>query len=98
MKNEEKKIRNIFIILLIFALFITIFTIENSSIITIKFITWKFNISLALIILLCVIVGASITLLLSLKKELYLKKENKKLLDNISVLESKIQEVTSVKK
>ncbi|WP_102400814.1 LapA family protein [Haloimpatiens massiliensis] len=84
--------RNTFIVWLVFALLITIFTIQNAAVITVKLFMWQFNISLAVIILLCIIIGAVVGTLLGLKKEMNLKKENKKLVNEITNLKGKIND------
>ncbi|WP_051931551.1 LapA family protein [Clostridium sp. KNHs214] len=85
--------RNTFIVWLIFALLVTIFTIQNATVITVKLFMWQFNISLAVIILLCIIIGAVVGTLLGLKKEMNLKKENKKLTNEVVSLEEKIKDI-----
>ncbi|WP_138206868.1 LapA family protein [Haloimpatiens lingqiaonensis] len=90
MGTSDKNMRNTFIIWLVFALLITIFTIQNAAAITVKLFMWQFNISLAVIIVSCIILGAVVGTLLGLKKEMNLKKENKKLLNEIKKLKEEI--------
>lgn len=89
--------RGTFIILLIFALLVTIFTVQNATVITVKFFMWEVNVSLALIILICLMIGAIVTIFLGIKKEIKLKKENKKLLIEISRLKENSKEKLSFK-
>lgn len=82
-----------FIVSLIFAILVTIFAIQNSSIITVNFLFTKIQISQALIIFISVILGALIIMLLGLKRELSLKHSNKQLnkkLDEIQLQNSNL--------
>ncbi len=76
-----------FIISLIFALFISIFAIQNAAVISISLLFAKFNVSLALIIFISAAIGAIIAALLGVKRELKIKYENKQLLKRINQLE-----------
>lgn len=66
-----------FITSLIIALIITVFAILNGGIVQINFLFTKVNISLGIIIILSVIVGAVIAVLLSLKREFTLNRLKK---------------------
>ncbi|WP_051541681.1 LapA family protein [Clostridium lundense] len=82
-----------FILSLVFAILITIFAIQNSSIITVSFLFAKLEISQALIIFISVILGALIIMLLGLKREFSLKHSNKQLtkkLDEIKLENSNL--------
>lgn len=82
-----------FILSLIFAIFVTVFAIQNSSIITVNFLFAKIEISQALIIFISVILGAVIIMLLGLKREFSLKRSNKQLnkkLDEIELQNSNL--------
>ena len=80
-----------FIISLIFAILVALFGIQNSSIISINFFSTKFNISLALIIFISVIIGAIIVTLLSLQKEFTLSRGNKQLSKKAKSFETEIE-------
>ena len=80
-----------FIISLIFAILVALFGIQNSTIISIKFFSTKFNISLALIIFISAIIGAIIVTLLSLQKEFTLSRGNKKLTKEAKNFEAEIE-------
>ncbi|MGV8980864.1 LapA family protein [Clostridium sp.] len=80
-----------FIISLIFAILVALFGIQNSTIISINFFSTKFNISLALIIFISVIIGAIIVTLLSLQKEFTLSRGNKQLTKKAKNFETEIE-------
>lgn len=88
-----------FIISLIFALFISIFAIQNAAAISINLLFAKINVSLALIIFISAGTGAIIAALLGVKRELKIKYENKQLLKRVHQLEQeKKQTETDVNK
>lgn len=80
---EETEMRGVymrvgFIVSLIIALLVSIFAIQNAQAISINFLFAKVNVSLAIIIILSVIVGAVIVTAIGLKREI----NSKKLLKN----------------
>ncbi|EJO5347845.1 LapA family protein [Clostridium botulinum] len=79
--------RNGFVLSLIMALIVAIFAIQNAAAIPIKILFWQVNLSLAIIILVSVIIGAVITGIMSIKKEMAIKKQNKELLNKMKELE-----------
>jgi putative membrane protein len=63
-------------ITLVLAILLVIFTIQNSEIVAIKLFFWKFEITEALLIIFCIIIGLLIGLLIPKKKTKPVKKEN----------------------
>lgn len=78
-----------FILSLIFAILVTIFAIQNSSIIAVNFLFAKIEISQALIIFISAILGAVIIMLLGLKREFSLRRSNKQLNKKIDEIDLK---------
>lgn len=72
-----------FIVSLLFAILIAIFSIQNSSVVEINFLFAKLNISQALVILISTVFGAVLTVLLGaykqIKSSFKLKELNKKI-------------------
>lgn len=88
-----------FVIILILALITGIFAISNSALVTIDFIFAEVSVSQAIVIFICVLLGAIITSMfagirqMSLKKDIKeLKQENKELQSEINKLNIKIKD------
>ena len=75
------------IIVLIFAILISVFALGNSEIVEVDFLFTKVNMSQAIVILLSSIIGALAMFLFSGIKQYKLQKENKLLIDNLTRLE-----------
>jgi len=92
------------VIALGFALLVAIFAVQNTELVAINFLAWKFReISLVLVILGSSIVGAVFMFLLGMVKQLSLYRkqrelqaENKRLSDEIIRLEKEVSSVNSV--
>lgn len=87
-----------FVFILILALIIGIFAISNSSVVPIDFVFAKVQISQAIVIFICVLLGAIIATIfggirqISLSKEIkHLKVENKALQDEVDVLKVRMK-------
>lgn len=87
-----------FVFILILAVIIGIFAISNSSVVPIDFVFAKVQISQAIVIFICVLLGAIIATIfggirqISLSKEIkHLKAENKALQDEVDVLKVRIK-------
>lgn len=76
-----------FVFSLICAIFIALFAILNSSIVTINFLFAEFKISQALVILLTAVLGAIIVMLLGAVKQFKLKRKIKELTKSVEGLE-----------
>ena len=68
-----------FIISLIFAILVALFSIQNAEVISVNFFSAQLNISLALVIFVSSIFGAIIVTLFGLQKEFTLSRGNKQL-------------------
>ncbi|MHB8133624.1 MAG: LapA family protein [Anaerolineaceae bacterium] len=93
---------------LLISLFAVVFAVQNTAIVTVSFLMWDFNNSLAVVILLTVFTGVLISILMSLpgwiKNRVYqmnLRKKNKDLETKLSkqdeTLQATIQELELVK-
>lgn len=87
-----------FVFILILAVIIGIFAISNSSVVPIDFVFAKVQISQAIVIFICVLLGAIIATIfggirqISLSKEIkHLKAENKALQDEVDVLKVRMK-------
>lgn len=88
------------ILALIFSLLIAVFAIQNSAIVTISFLLWEKPLSLVLLILGSVAIGALIMFLLGsfksigfIRKQKELTNTNNKLSERIKELETKVAEL-----
>lgn len=68
-----------FIISLVFAIIVALFSIQNAAVIPVNFFSTTMNISLALVIFVSAIIGAIIVTLFGVKKEFLLNRGNKRL-------------------
>ncbi len=82
----------------VLGIFISVFAIQNAAPVTVKFIFWQFESSLAVLIILAILAGMILILLLSLpgrikrRKELYDKQKK------IRELEKRLKELEEQKK
>jgi uncharacterized integral membrane protein len=53
----------VLILNIILIVILVMFSVQNASSVTVKFATWKIDVSLALLMILCVIAGAVITMI-----------------------------------
>jgi uncharacterized integral membrane protein len=84
-----------FIISLIFAIIVTLFGIQNATIITVNFFSAQFDVSLSLVIFVSAIIGAIIVTLFSLQKEFMLSRGNKRLTKKADNFQDEIETIKS---
>src|SRR6056297_4359130 len=86
---------------LIFAILIAIFAIQNASIVALNLLMWKFEISLAVVVLGSIIFGALVIGIFSYFKQFQLRRKNKNLKLEIQSLkdeiENKEEEINKIK-
>ncbi|MFO7815748.1 MAG: lipopolysaccharide assembly protein LapA domain-containing protein [Halanaerobiales bacterium] len=86
---------------LIFAILIAIFAIQNASIVALNILIWKFEISLAVVVLGSIIFGALVIGIFSYFKQFQLRRKNKNLKLEIQSLkdelENKEEEIVELK-
>jgi len=76
---------------LIFAILIAIFAIQNASIVALNLLMWKFEISLAVVVLGSIIFGALVIGIFSYFKQFQLRRKNKNLKLEIQSLKDEIE-------
>jgi len=72
------KLQRVYIILLLISIFLVLFAIQNADPVNFTFISFRFNISLSLLVILSIALGAILSFLLSLNEFIRLKNELKK--------------------
>lgn len=80
-----------FIISLIFAILVALFSIQNAAVISINFFSAQLNLSLALVIFVSSIFGAIIVTLFGLQKEFTLSRGNKQLAKKANDFQNEIE-------
>lgn len=83
---------------LIFSLIVAIFAVQNTEIVIIKFLAFQTNVSLVLVILGSAVIGALVTLFLSLFKQVknwmtirHLNSQNEELVNKVNKLTEELQ-------
>lgn len=76
---------------LIFAILIAIFAIQNASIVALNLLMWKFEISLAVVVLGSIIFGALVIGIFSYFKQFQLRRKNKNLKLEIQSLKDELE-------
>lgn len=84
-----------FIIILILALIIGVFAISNSGVVTVDFIFTEVLLSQAIVIFICVLLGALITSIFGLIRQMSLKKEIKELKNKNKDLDFEVNELNA---
>jgi len=74
------------ILLLIFAIVVAVFAVQNTAAVAISFLFWEANTSLVLVILVSVAVGAVMLYLVNFTRQLSMNKEHKELQRQIAAL------------
>ena len=82
------------ILILGFALFVSVFALQNTMQVVIKFLFWEANLSLVLVVLGAVAVGALISFLISTLKQFGIIRERKELHRQIAALTKEKEEWT----
>ncbi len=77
---------------LIFAILIAIFAIQNASIVALNLLMWKFEISLAVVVLGSIIFGALVIGIFSYFKQFQLRRKNKNLKLEMESLKDKLED------
>jgi uncharacterized integral membrane protein len=78
---------------LIFAIIIAIFAIQNASIVALNLLMWKFEISLAVVVLGSIIFGALVIGIFSYFKQYQLRRKNKNLKLEIQSLKEELDKI-----
>jgi len=82
------------ILILGFALFVSVFALQNTMPVVIKFLFWEANLSLVLVVLGAVAIGALISFLISTLKQFGIIRERKELHRQIAALTKEKEEWT----
>ena len=77
-----------FIVVLIIAIFVAIFSIQNGDIVSLDLFLTKVDLPLAVIIMVCVIIGAVLVLILGTTRQFKKRSESKELKNKIKTLEN----------
>lgn len=82
------------ILALVFVLFIAVFSVLNVSVVEVNYLFWKGESPLVIVILLSVLLGGILTTAFGAGKFIRLRRENKRLLNQIHHLEQTIEQQT----
>ena len=85
-----------FVIILILAVIIGIFALSNSAVVPIDFIFTEIMLSQAIVIFICVLLGALVASLFGLIRQMSLKKEIKELKTKNTSLHDEVDELKSI--
>ena len=77
-----------FIVVLIIAIFVAIFSIQNGDIVSLDLFLTKIDLPLAVIIMVCVIIGAVLVLILGTTRQFKKRSESKELKNKLKTLEN----------
>lgn len=84
------------ILILLFAIFVAAFAIQNTMTVVIKFLFWEANLSLVLVILGAVAAGVLISFLISTLKQLGIVRERKEMHKQITALTKEKEELEKI--
>ena len=92
-RTQENKMDGLpvrFVFLLIILIFVTVFAIQNAGNVTVQFLKWRMDFSLALILFVTLLIGALIAVLLSLPSYVRAKRLRKTFEKEIRELNEKL--------
>ncbi len=87
------KMQRVYIVVLIVSIFLVVFAIQNADPVELQFFTFRFNISLSLLVILSIALGTILSFLFSLNEFFRLKNELKKKEKEIQKLKDDQQEL-----